>query len=191
MPQPKPFFLPPFLAVVLVLMVIVNASRAFGHIDSNSMPDAVAEMEYRILLEFKPEDTVSRNKLAMVLYRLNKLEEAKTELTTILTASPHDFNALDLMGVIALQQKRYAEALQYCKSAAAVNPEDAMVHYHLGQVLTETGAYDEAEQAYRTGLKKTDAGANAKNNNAPLFEEALRALETRRKIPCLGDEKKK
>lgn len=191
MPRLKPISPHPFLAIALVLMAVFDASQAFGHIDSDSMPDAVAEMEYRILLEFKPEDTVSRNKLAMVLYRLNKLEEAKAELATVLTASPQDFNALDLMGIIALKQKRYAEALQYCKFAATVNPEDVMVYYHLGRALTETGAFAEAEQAYRTGLEKTGADENTKNNNALLFEEALRALETRRKTPDLGDEKKK
>jgi tetratricopeptide (TPR) repeat protein len=52
------------------------------------MPDAIAEMEYRILLEYQPDNTEARNELAMVLYRLDKLDEAFGELQRVVELNP-------------------------------------------------------------------------------------------------------
>ena len=50
----------------LLLLAILCAVPVLAHVEGH-MPDSVAEMEYRILLEFKPGDFTTRVKLAMVL----------------------------------------------------------------------------------------------------------------------------
>ena len=50
--------------------------------------DPIAEMKYSFLLEFQPDDIKVRNKPAMVLYRLDKLDEAFGELQRVLELNP-------------------------------------------------------------------------------------------------------
>jgi len=50
-----------------------------AHVTQGNMQEAVVEMEYRILLEFQPDNIEARNKPAMVLYRLDKVDETNIE----------------------------------------------------------------------------------------------------------------
>jgi len=63
----------------LLAVFIFSANDLQAHVTQGNMPEAVVEMEYRILLEFQPDNIKVRNKLAMVLYRLDKLDEANID----------------------------------------------------------------------------------------------------------------
>jgi hypothetical protein len=65
-------------------LILLSAGNGPAHVSSDSMPDSVAEVEYSIYLEFKPNDLQVRNKLGMVYYRLGKLAEADTLFSAIL-----------------------------------------------------------------------------------------------------------
>lgn len=116
------------------------------------MPDAVAESEYLILLDFQPEKTDVRTKLAMVYVRQKKFKEAERELKTVLSAEPANFNALDGLGLVMTQTARPQEAVAQLLAAIKINPQDVMVHYHLGQAYTALGERDAAHKAYQQAL---------------------------------------
>lgn len=119
------------LAFVLCL-AWVGLARAHG--DISKLPDSVQIMQYELLLYMSPDDLVSRNKLAMALYRANKLEKAEKELKYVLEKDSVNFDALDGLGIVLTKVARCQEALQYLKKAVSVNDQDVMAHVHLSVV---------------------------------------------------------
>lgn len=166
----------PFLALAFLLLA---KPHAYGHVAKGPMPDSVAEMEYRILLEFKPQNTEVRTKLAMILYRSNKLGEAVAEFTKVLQDVPDDFDALDGLGLALTGQEKFDQALVCFRKAMASNPDDGLIHYHLGQALEKKGDYPGAANAYRTALQKNGWSGNNDAGHAgrETIENALKALD--------------
>lgn len=157
----RTFFVLGFLAALL------PAKRAWSHV-TDVMPDAVAEMEYQILLDFQPEKIDVRNKLAMVLYRKKKFKEAETELRTVLTADPANFNALDGLGLVMSQTGRTKEAVPQFLAAIKANPQDVMVHYHLGQAYAAQGDLAAAGKAFSQALDLANQPAAPATSAADL-----------------------
>jgi len=173
------------LFFVLLLTVAVQVQTSSAHINADSMPDSVAEVEYNIYLDFKPDDLKVRNKLGMVYYRLNKITEAQQEFLQILKKEPDNYDALDGMGLVKAAQKEYDEAVKYHKKAMAINPKDMMIPFHLGCVLEKKGMLREAVDAYRSALEKFTEKypSGTDNQQAADFEktvrQALSNLETK------------
>lgn len=136
---------------LFLLVFLLSYQSAIAHVEKGNMPDSVAEMEYRILLEFNPKDHKSRSLLGMSLLRQNKLSEAENEFRLLLKTEPKNFDFLDSLGLILLKQKRTPEALQYLKTAISINPDDIMVHLHLGRALANSGQIEEARKILTSG----------------------------------------
>lgn len=162
---------------VPVLFVLLAGGVALAHVSSDDMPDSVAEVEYAIFLEFKPDDTVVRNKLGMVYYRLNKQEEAVREFGRVLRRDPKNYDALDGMGLVKAAQQDFAAAVSWHQQAIAVNADDMMGYYHLGSALEKKGALREALEAYRTALARFMAQDQPGREKAKAaeFGETIRA----------------
>lgn len=172
-----------FAALVLILLA---GNTALAHVSSDDMPDSVAEVEYSIFLEFKPDDKVVRNKLGMVYYRLNKLEESVREFTHVLKLDPKDYDALDGMGLVKAAQQEYDAAISYHRQVIALNADDMMGYFHLGSALEKKGLPREALEAYRTSQAKFDkqyppgSGNRKSAEFGEMLKKAIRNLETGR-----------
>lgn len=170
----------------MVLALCCNflvGKEAAAHVAQGYMPDAIADMEYRILLEFKPDDIMTRNKLAMVLYRQNLLDEAEEELHRVLAVDPDNYDALDGLGLVRFKQNDFSKAMEYFHASIAANDKDILVYYHLGQVQEELGMPAEAENSYSQALLR-GAGANRDNaldNELNTIQQALSSLRAKRK----------
>ena len=164
-----------FLCVALASITLV--SNALAHVSADSMPDSVAEVEYSIYLEFKPNDLQIRNKLGMVYYRLKKLPEAEREFSRILKKEPDNYDALDGMGLVRAAQNKFHEAIQLHQKSIALNPKDMMVYFHLGSVLEKKSRFREAYEAYNIALDKFNEQypSGTDNKNAAEFQEELKA----------------
>ena len=157
------------------LLFLLIPGQAKAHVTDTDMPDAVAETEYLILLDIQPEKTDVRNKLAMVLLRQKKFKEAESELRTILTAEPANFNALDGLGLVMNRTGRPQEAVAQHLAAIKVDPRDAMVHYHLGQDYATLGDAAAAQKAYSQALDLASqpAGGSTRAADLELIRQAL------------------
>jgi tetratricopeptide (TPR) repeat protein len=149
------------LFFILILAAAIPGRTSLAHVDDDSMPDSVAEMEYRIFLEFNPKDIAVINKLGMVLYRRNKLREAAREFGKVLKVDPANFDALDAMGLVKAAQQEYDQAIRYHRQAIAIKPEDILVHFHLGTALEGKGLLREAAAAYEMALEQHEKIRNA------------------------------
>ena len=171
---------PPFLAVAPIIAIIIlttHVTPAYGHVES-SMPDAMAEMEYIILLDLTPDDIATRNKLALVLFRRNKIVEAEKQLHLVLQKSPDNADALDTLGLIRHAQKEYSRAVAYYKKAIAADPADGLIYYHLGNTYEITGKRGEAEDNYRAALELLKKQNSSVKDMQPV-RDALKRVRPR------------
>ncbi|MDW7774482.1 MAG: tetratricopeptide repeat protein [Desulfobulbaceae bacterium] len=170
----RTFFGMVILFCALIFSAALPGGSVLAHVSADSMPDSVAETEYLIYLEFRPNDLTVRNKLGMVYYRQGKLELAAREFYKILQRNPDNCDALDGMGLVKAAQQDFAAAARYHQHALSVNADDMMVHYHLGCALEKKGKFREAAAAYNSALavyrKQYPAGTGEK--------QAVEFLET-------------
>jgi tetratricopeptide (TPR) repeat protein len=160
-------------ALVLLLCCFTPVG---AHIEKGSMPDSVAEMEFRILLEFEPENMEVRNQLGMVLYRLGKLDEAEKEFYYVLEKMPENFDAIDALGLVHMQRANYQLAIDLFKKAITINPDDLLAYFHLGQAIERLGDITGAAEAYKTGLSREVTSID-KQTNAEQRQVLLDALK--------------
>lgn len=81
------------------------------------------------------------------------LKRAEDEVQLVLTASPDDFRALNLLGIIRAQQNRSKEAELLFKKAILLKPDYAAAHASLGLLCSETTRPDEAIAELELALK--------------------------------------
>jgi tetratricopeptide (TPR) repeat protein len=139
--------------VIGLLVVLFFPGKAGAHPDAGLLPDAVAELEYTIVLELDPQDTATRTKLALVLLRKGRLKEAEGHLQRVLSLKPRDFDAHDVMGLLKAKEGKPQEAIGWHRKAAMINPRDSMVYYHLGQAYEALGKTSQALKYYQKALE--------------------------------------
>ncbi|SNB47464.1 tetratricopeptide repeat protein [Geobacter sp. DSM 9736] len=169
----RSFFLPASLLVALFMPALLPLP-ASAHPESGFLPDAIAETEYKIVLDLNPRDNVTRNKLGVVLYRKNKLKEAERCFGDVLRAEPRNFDAHDGMGLVRIKERKYEEAVSWFRKAIGIAPDDTMVHYNMGFAFEQMGKLKEAEAAYRRSLE-VNAGLIRKGMNREV-EAGKRAI---------------
>lgn len=108
-----------FLAAAVLCLVMVPV-KASAHYDGELLPDSVAVMEYRMVINMKPSDTMTRNKLGMVYIRQNKLDKAREEFMAVVKMAPKDFDALDSLGIVSGKEGKHAEAVKWYGKALEV-----------------------------------------------------------------------
>ena len=98
---------------------------------------------------------------ALALYRQGRLSEADAACQAVLEHTPAHFDALHLRGVIALQNKSYATAAGFLRSALAASEANATAHNNLGLAELQLGNTDAALASFERALalKADFAGA--------------------------------
>jgi tetratricopeptide (TPR) repeat protein len=141
------------IRLIILAIIMIIPGTVYAHPESGFLPDAIAEMEYKIVLEITPADIETRNKLGIVLYRKNKLNEAQKAFSEVLKTVPGNFDAHDGMGLVKTKEKKYVEAVKWFKKAITISNEDTMVHYHLGFAYEQLGNFIDAENSYKNALE--------------------------------------
>jgi predicted Zn-dependent protease len=78
-------------------------------------------------------------KQAVYLHRAGRLGEAEQFYRQILTTAPNHSDSLHMLGVLALQTARHAEALYYLEQAIARQPTVAIYHVNRANALRASG----------------------------------------------------
>lgn len=139
-------------SIIIVFFIMLLVTPAHAHPETGFLPDAIAETEYKMVVQINPADIVTRNKLGIVLYRKNKLKEAEGQFLEILRIAPRDFDAHDGMGLVKIKERDFPAALLWVQKAISLSATDTMVRYNLGLIHEMTGRFREAEAAYRQAL---------------------------------------
>jgi tetratricopeptide (TPR) repeat protein len=89
---------------------------------------------------------------ALRLHRLGRLDDAERGYRQVLATDPDDAQALHLLGMIAAQRGKPADALDLIGRSLALAPDVGEAHYNLGVALQDLARTEEAAAAYRRAL---------------------------------------
>ena len=151
---PAKTFISRLILFSAVLLFFNSSIPAAAHVEKGNMPDSVAEMEYRILLEFEPDNFEVRNMLGMVLFRSKKFAEAAGEFSYVLEKDPENINALASLGRVNAKLSNYHQAITLFQKAIAIKPDDMHIYYYFGQTLEMQGHLSDAADVYKKGLSR-------------------------------------
>lgn len=108
-----------------------------------------AEGEILRALTGAPKDVKALNLLALVRYKLGKLEDAHATYREIAGTSPQDAHARRNLGLIALKLGKVEEALPELEMAVRLVPGDDRAWSYLGYAYAKKGEVVEAAAAFR------------------------------------------
>ncbi len=87
------------------------------------------------------------------LHQSGQLEAAANLYQQILSAHPQHFDALHLMGVVALQNKQHEKSQTLFESAIQINPRHFHALNNYGNLLLEIGKMDESLAAFEKAIQ--------------------------------------
>src|SRR5438067_12527880 len=105
--------------------------------------------------------TTTRLQVAAQALTAGNLKLAENELQSVLSSSPEDHRALDLLEVVRVLQHRDTVAEELLRRVVREDPEFASAHAHLGLLFFQTGraeqAVPELREAVRLDSSRVDA----------------------------------
>jgi tetratricopeptide (TPR) repeat protein len=89
------------------------------------------------------------------------LPQAESDLQSVLRSNPHDYRALNLLGMIRAQQQRNADAEKIFKSLIQQKPDFAGAHVNLGLLYLQMSRSDQAIAQFQEALRLEPGRADA------------------------------
>lgn len=108
---------------------------------------------WRDTIAKNPAASIAYGKLADVLHREGRLEEADSLLRRSVEENPDVLEASFNLGRLLQDMGRYEEASEYFQRALEIDPGYAPAHNNLGVVLFRMGRRDEAMEHWETALR--------------------------------------
>jgi len=162
-----------------LVQLLLTPDALMAHVEED-MPDAIAKIEYLMLLDINPKDVETRCKLAMIYLRQKKFQQAEDELQQVLQANPDNLHALEGMGLVKKSLEEYDEAGRYFRKALAIAPASSHIYYYLGMTLEAAGNYAGAGEAYSTAVDNhrrfVSPGEKNYNEDLAKFAKAMENL---------------
>ena len=115
---------------------------------------------------------------AIAAYQRGDWAGSEASCRQVLAARAGDFDALNLLGIIAAQTQRLPEAAELLRRAVAARPSDASAHNNLANVLKSLARLDEALASYDRALAIQPRYAEAHYNRGGTLAALGRAEET-------------
>ena len=108
-----------------------------------------AEGEILRALSASPADAKALTLLALVRYKLGRLEDAHATYRELAGAAPHDAGARRNLGLLALKLERIDDALPELEMAVRIAPNDGRAWSYLGYAYAKKGEVVQAAAAFR------------------------------------------
>lgn len=97
-----------------------------------------------------PSDSMLQK--AIGFHQQGQLKKADKLYSKILLRDPRHFEAMHMRGVLKLQDNKHEHAKQLLGKAAKLNPENALIRFHQGELHQSLTDYKEAEFYFRKAL---------------------------------------
>lgn len=120
----------------------------------SNTPDLYSLLNVHALPEHLRSDLHAGMLQQVIQYLLDqKLADARHLCELVLEQQPDEPTALQLMGAIALQEKNYAQAIDYFVKCIKQQPKNVSAYFNLAQSLLLSGQYASAEKAFNYVLQ--------------------------------------
>lgn len=123
---------------------------------------SVAVDEYIRANELRKEDLKIDLKIASLLNKDRRDEEAIEILQDVLKKKPEYYEATNLLGEILYTNERYKEAINVYMNALRYNPGNYDLYYNLGMVYTMNNDFQRAKEFYQKAAEINSMLYNAK-----------------------------
>ena len=108
---------------------------------------------------------------AIALHQQGNFPEAQVIYEQVLLMQPNHFDALQLLGVLFVQVKKYSQSVEFLSKALEINPNHAGAYSNRGIALKELKRFDEALASYNQALKINPDYAEAYYNRGTILQE--------------------
>jgi len=111
---------------------------------------------------------------ALALYASREWEQAEQVCRMVLGAQANNFDALNLLGIMAAQTQRLPEAAELFGRAAGARRDDPVIHNNYGNALRDLGRHPEALRSYNRAIQLKPNYAEAHYNRALVLQDLRR-----------------
>nr|WP_319392947.1 tetratricopeptide repeat protein [uncultured Desulfobacter sp.] len=137
------------------------------YLSQNRYDEAMAQ--YRLIQQNKKGETLGHLRVAEVLARTNRMDQAIDELETGAEKTKNSSVFVTSLGRLYLKQGRQAEAVDKFKEALAMDPDNRLAWLTLAEIYEHNQEYDKAIELYTQGLARHKDVWSAANNLAFLL----------------------
>lgn len=109
--------------------------------------------EYASLYQAHPKDLQVKKNYVQLLIVSNQLDQARKLNDEILKDHPNENDAMDFRGQIQLRDGHPNDALQSLQAALTKDPENGVIHDHLGSAYNQLGDLARAEDEWRSAVR--------------------------------------
>ena len=124
------------------------------------------------ILKIKTIENVDKDK-AFVLYKLNRIEDAKNICIFYLKKNNKDLSCLNVIGHCLVHEKKYDEAIKIFESILQIDSENLSALNSLAKTYREKSDKVKAEEYYLKALKIDKLSFYVLNNIAGFYREEL------------------
>ena len=110
---------------------------------------------------FDPSASAREFRQGLARHQQGQLVEAERHYDAALKSQPDNFEALHMLGVIALQKGRFEQGVEIIRKAVALNENSAIAFNNLAKGLKDLGRFDEAIIHFERALALAPAFADA------------------------------
>jgi tetratricopeptide (TPR) repeat protein/ADP-heptose:LPS heptosyltransferase len=125
-------------------------------------------------LEHKQPQVSKLLQQGLTFHQQGNLTEAQVIYEQILNIQPDHFDALQLLGVLSAQIKKYSKAVEFLSKALQINPKHAKVCNNYGIALKELKRFDEAIASYDQAIAINPDYIDALSNRGNALQELNR-----------------
>ena len=128
-------------------------------------------------------------KRGVSLFAQQRLDAARTAFTKVLAASPHDVPTLTYLGIIALREQQYADAVAPLEEVAHLQPASSDAHINLGNAYEGLKRYDDAKHQFTLAASLNPRSISALYNLGGVYyatKQFAQAVSTYRKAALLA-----
>jgi tetratricopeptide (TPR) repeat protein len=120
-----------------------QAVLSLGYLYEEKQQNAKAIAVYSDLWD-SSQDAMAAGRIATLLLKDEKYEQALPYLEAIAASDPEDMNARVKLGLVQMQLKHYEQAIVVFNEILKRNPESDRIHYYLGSLYEELKDFDKA-----------------------------------------------
>lgn len=126
----------------------------------------------------------------LAAFRSGDFALAERQFTKALRGNPRDVGALNLMTVLLMQLKRFAEAEPYIRSAISQNGSSAASHYNYGLILKALKRPEEANKQFSQAIALEPINPETWNNRGTTLNDMNRPIDAIRDFVIPEDERR-
>lgn len=119
-----------------------------------------ASQVYRQVLVTDPNNAVAHHRLGVIAARCGDYSTARQHFMRARAEDPKNADLLSDFGYMQYLQRELSQAEATLREALACNPQHKRAHNTLGQVLSESGRYEESLVAFRGAVGDAKALSN-------------------------------